>query len=79
VPDAAGPIRGGVALVERLGAESHVHLDVAGLARPLVVSIKETPPPPGSAWAVAPADGALHVFGPDGRRIENNFNRQEEA
>jgi multiple sugar transport system ATP-binding protein len=79
VPDAAGPIRGVVALVERLGAESHVHLDVAGLARPLVVSIKETPPLPGSAWAVAPADGALHVFGADGRRIENNFNQQEEA
>jgi multiple sugar transport system ATP-binding protein len=71
VPDASGPIRGVVALVERLGAESHVHLDVAGLCRPLVVSVKDAPPAPGSAWAVAPADGALHVFGPDGARMEN--------
>jgi multiple sugar transport system ATP-binding protein len=71
VPDAAGPIRGVVALVERLGAESHVHLDVAGLSRPLVVSVKDAPPLPGSVWAVAPADGALHVFGPDGARMEN--------
>jgi multiple sugar transport system ATP-binding protein len=72
VPDAGGPIRGTVALVERLGAESHVHLEVAGLSRPLVVSIKDAPPLPGSAWAVAPKDGALHVFGPDGARFENN-------
>jgi multiple sugar transport system ATP-binding protein len=79
VPDAAGPIRGVVALVERLGAESHVHLDVAGLARPLVAAIRDAPPPPGSPWAVAPVHGALHVFGPDGNRIENNLNRQEEA
>jgi multiple sugar transport system ATP-binding protein len=70
VADAAGPIRGVVALVERLGAESHVHLDVPGLSRPLVVSVKDAPPAPGSAWAVAPVDGALHVFGPDGARIE---------
>jgi len=79
VPDAAGPIRGVVALVERLGAEAHVHLDVAGLARPLVAVIRDVPPSPGSPWAVAPAHGALHVFGPDGKRIENNLNRQEEA
>jgi multiple sugar transport system ATP-binding protein len=81
VPDAAGPIRGVVALVERLGAESHVHLDVAGLSRPLVVSVKDAPPAPGSTWAVAPADGALHVFGPDGARMENkSINRvMEEA
>jgi multiple sugar transport system ATP-binding protein len=79
VPDAEGPIRGVVALVERLGAESHVHLDVAGLSRPLVAATRDAPPLPGSAWAVAPAHGALHVFGPDGKRIENNLNRQEEA
>jgi multiple sugar transport system ATP-binding protein len=72
VPEAGGAIRGTVALVERLGAESHVHLDVAGLDRPLVVSVKDAPPAPGSAWAVKPVDGALHVFGPDGARIENN-------
>jgi multiple sugar transport system ATP-binding protein len=70
VPDAGAAIRGTVALVERLGAESHVHLDVPGLSRPLVVSIKTEPPAPGSDWAVAPADNALHVFGPDGARID---------
>jgi multiple sugar transport system ATP-binding protein len=81
VADAAGAIRGVVALVERLGAESHVHLDVPGLSRPLVVSVKDAPPAPGSAWAVAPVGGTLHVFGPDGARIENNpINRvMEEA
>jgi multiple sugar transport system ATP-binding protein len=81
VPEAAGPIRGVVALVERLGAESHVHLDVAGLSRPLVASVKDAPPAPGSMWAVAPADGALHVFGPDGARMDNkSINRvMEEA
>jgi multiple sugar transport system ATP-binding protein len=72
VPDAGGAIRGTVALVERLGAESHVHLDVAGLSRPLVVSVKDAPPAPGSAWAVRPVADALHVFGPEGARIENN-------
>jgi multiple sugar transport system ATP-binding protein len=72
VPDAGGAIRGTVALVERLGAESHVHLDVAGLSRPLVVSVKDAPPAPGSAWAVRPVADALHVFGPGGARIENN-------
>ena len=70
VPQPDGPVRGNVVLVERLGAESHVHLEVAGLARPLVVSIKAEPPAPGSAWAVAPVQGALHVFGPDGLRID---------
>jgi multiple sugar transport system ATP-binding protein len=70
-PDGGGPIRGTVALVERLGAESHVHLEVPGLARTLVVSTKDAPPAPGSAWAVAPAGGAIHVFGADGLRMEN--------
>ncbi|NIA52995.1 sn-glycerol-3-phosphate ABC transporter ATP-binding protein UgpC [Massilia sp. TW-1] len=71
VPDGGGPIRGTVALVERLGAESHVHLDVPGLARALVVSTKDAPPAPGSAWAVAPVADAIHVFGTDGARLEN--------
>jgi multiple sugar transport system ATP-binding protein len=70
VPDPDGPLRGSVALVERLGAESHVHLDVAGLSKPLVVSIKVEPPAAGSAWAVRPVEGALHVFGADGMRID---------
>jgi multiple sugar transport system ATP-binding protein len=70
VPAADGPIRGIVALVERLGSESHVHLDVDGLSRPLVVSTKEAPPAPGSGWAITPARGAVHVFGTDGARID---------
>jgi multiple sugar transport system ATP-binding protein len=37
-----------------------------------VVSTKDAPPAPGSRWAVALAEGALHVFGPDGARIDNN-------
>jgi multiple sugar transport system ATP-binding protein len=70
VPDADGPIRGKVVLVERLGAESHVHLDVAGLSRPLVVAIKDEPPRDDIAWAVRPVAGKLHVFGHDGQRLE---------
>jgi multiple sugar transport system ATP-binding protein len=69
LPDPQGPIRGSVALVERLGAESHVHLAVPGLASALVVAVKDEPPRADSAWAVRPAPGALHVFGSDGRRI----------
>jgi multiple sugar transport system ATP-binding protein len=68
--DPDGLVRGSVVLVERLGAASHVHLEVAGLSRPLVVSIKAEPPALGSAWAVRPVEGALHVFGPDGARID---------
>jgi multiple sugar transport system ATP-binding protein len=70
VPRADGQIRGTVVLVERLGGESHVHLEVNGLARPLVVSLKAEPPAPGTSWAIAPVEGALHVFGPDGARME---------
>ena len=69
-PDPDGPLRGVVVLVERLGSESHVHLEVAGLSKPLVVSSKDAPPVAGSAWAVRALQGALHVFGPDGARIE---------
>ena len=47
-----------------------MHLEVAGLSKPLVVSIKEAPPCVGKPWAVRPAPGALHVFGPDGARLE---------
>ena len=71
VADAQGPIRGTVVLVERLGAESHVHLEVQGLARPIVVAIKGEPPRADMPWAVRPVAGRLHVFGPDGRRIDD--------
>ncbi|SFU27747.1 ABC transporter ATP-binding protein [Pseudoduganella namucuonensis] len=69
VADADGPIRGTVLLVERLGAESHVHLGVKGLERPLVVAVKEDPPRDDTIWAVRPVAGRVHVFGPDGRRM----------
>ncbi len=71
VPDANGPVRGTVVLVERLGAESHVHLDVPGLARPLVVAIGGEPPRADLPWAVRPLEGRVHVFGQDGRRIDD--------
>jgi ABC-type sugar transport system ATPase subunit len=68
--DTAGPIEGKVLLVERLGAESYVHLAVAGLAQPLMVVVKGEPPHAGAAWRVSPVDGRLHVFDRTGRRIE---------
>jgi ABC-type sugar transport system ATPase subunit len=68
-PDARGAIRGKVALVERLGAESYVHLDVAGLERPLMVALKDEPPAAGAAWAVSPLPGMVHLFDSSGQRI----------
>ena len=70
VPDDAGPIGGKVLLVERLGAEAYVHVDVPGLDKPLMVVVKETPPDAGTAWRVCPAAGRLHVFDRDGLRLE---------
>ena len=69
VPDARGPLRGKVALVERLGAESYVHLDVQGMERPLLVALKDEPPAVGAAWSVAPLPGQVHVFDDAGARI----------
>ena len=68
-PDPQGPIRGSVLLVERLGAESHVHLSVPGLPQPLVVTVPGEPPRANTAWAVRPQPGRVYVFGEDGRRV----------
>jgi multiple sugar transport system ATP-binding protein len=68
--DPGGPLRGRVALVERLGAESHVHLAVPGLERPLVAAIHGDPPGVDSEWACRPASGRVHVFDSAGRRID---------
>jgi multiple sugar transport system ATP-binding protein len=79
VPDANGAIGGRVVLVERLGAEAHVHLEVAGLARPLVVALKGEPPADGAYWTVRPLEGKVHVFGADGQRIDGQDAVQEVA
>ncbi|CAN7323635.1 ABC transporter ATP-binding protein [Massilia sp. LjRoot122] len=70
-PDPDGPLRGTVALIERLGAESYVHLNVAGLATPLVVALRGDPPREDSAWAVRPAAGQIHVFDEQGLRVDS--------
>ena len=70
VPDPDGALRGSVLLIERLGAESYVHLSVPGLARPLVVALRGEPPREDSNWAVSPAAGHLHVFDEQGLRID---------
>jgi multiple sugar transport system ATP-binding protein len=69
-PDADGPLRGTVALIERLGAESYVHLNVPGLAQPLVVALRGDPPPEDGPWAVRPAAGQIHVFDQQGARVD---------
>ncbi|WP_082551746.1 ABC transporter ATP-binding protein [Massilia sp. Root351] len=69
-PDPDGVIDGQVLLVERLGAESYVHLAVAGLDKPLMVVVQDLPPAAGARWRVSPVIGRLHVFDQDGRRIE---------
>ncbi|MRV73164.1 sn-glycerol-3-phosphate ABC transporter ATP-binding protein UgpC [Duganella sp. FT92W] len=70
--DPGGPLRGRVALVERLGAESHVHLALPGVERPLVAAIHGEPPAVDSEWACRPAPGRVHVFDQAGRRIETD-------
>ncbi|QBE65879.1 ABC transporter ATP-binding protein [Pseudoduganella lutea] len=70
VPRPDGAIRGEVLLVERLGAESYVHLAVPGLDKPLMVVVQGEPPAARSAWAVSPVPGTLHVFDSAGLRIE---------
>ena len=57
-------------LVERLGAESYVHLAVPDLDKPLMVVVQDDPPQAGARWRVSPVAGRVHVFGPDGLRIE---------
>ena len=71
-PDAGKPgaIDGEVLLVERLGAESYVHLAVAGLAKALLVVVRGEPPAAGARWRVSPMAGRLHVFNQAGLRIE---------
>ncbi|NVM79659.1 multiple sugar transport system ATP-binding protein [Duganella sp. SG902] len=69
VPDANGAIPGQVLLVERLGAESYVHLAVAGLERPLMVVVQGEPPAAGASWRVSPVAGRLHVFDQAGLRM----------
>jgi multiple sugar transport system ATP-binding protein len=69
VADPHGAIQGEVILVERLGAESYVHLAVAGLARPLMVVVKGEPPAANAAWRVGPMAGRVHVFDDGGARI----------
>ncbi|TWI69251.1 multiple sugar transport system ATP-binding protein [Pseudoduganella lurida] len=69
VADPQGPIRGQVQLVERLGAESYVHLAVAGLEKPLVIVVHGEPPALNEAWQVAPVPGRLHVFDGAGLRM----------
>ena len=68
-PARDGALRGTVTLVEHLGAESHVHLSVPGIARPVVVAVRGEPPREDSIWAVAPEAGQMHVFDELGKRI----------
>ena len=70
VPDPDGALRGSVLLIERLGAESYVHLSVPGIARPLVVALRGDPPREDSNWAVSPVAGHIHVFDEQGLRID---------
>jgi multiple sugar transport system ATP-binding protein len=69
VADPQGAIQGEVILVERLGAESYVHLAVPGLAKPLMVVVKGEPPVANAAWRVSPMAGRVHVFDEAGLRI----------
>jgi multiple sugar transport system ATP-binding protein len=43
---------------------------VAELDKPLMVVVQEDPPQAGTRWRVSPVAGRVHVFGPDGGRID---------
>ena len=65
-PQADGPLRLEVAVVEELGATRYLHGRCAGQA--LCVEWREAPaPPPGAVVPLAPT--ALHTFDADGRRL----------
>ncbi|MEM9783461.1 MAG: ATP-binding cassette domain-containing protein, partial [Pseudomonadota bacterium] len=68
VPADDGPIRGAVTLVEELGEVHLVHIDLgqAGLVAKLsgAAGVRR-----GEPLALAPADGACHLFGADGNRL----------
>jgi len=66
---ADGPLRATLLLVERLGAESLLHLAVPGLAQALVASVKDAPPPEGSAVRLDVRPGRLHLFDAAGMRM----------
>ncbi len=66
---ADAPVQGVVQLIERLGAESLVHVAVPGLDRPLVAAVRETPPAEGTRCGLLAADNAIHVFDSKQRRI----------
>ena len=70
VADPHGAIEGTVLLVERLGAESYVHLAVPGLDKPLMVVVSDEPPTVDARWRVTPVAGRMHVFDRDGLRME---------
>jgi ABC-type sugar transport system ATPase subunit len=70
VAEPHGAIQGEVLLVERLGAESYVHLAVPGLDKPLMVVVHGEPPAPRSSWAVSPMPATVHVFDSAGLRLE---------
>jgi multiple sugar transport system ATP-binding protein len=69
VADSAGVIAGTVLLVERLGAESYVHVQVGGLDKSLMVVVQGEPPVTGGAWRLNPMAGRLHVFDHGGARV----------
>ena len=70
VADPQGAIEGTVLLVERLGAESYVHLAVPGLDKPLMVVVSDEPPTVDARWRVAPVAGRVHVFDRNGLRMD---------
>ena len=67
-----GQIPGRIALVERLGDSSYVHIDVEGLSTPVIVSAHESPAPRESANVALEleANGLLY-FDNAGKRLES--------
>jgi multiple sugar transport system ATP-binding protein len=66
--DAAGPLQARVSVVETLGPETYVYLDVAGRTLCARVDRSERLAPNDALRLDVPAS-AIHLFGEDGRRL----------
>ncbi|MEO0606125.1 MAG: TOBE domain-containing protein, partial [Myxococcota bacterium] len=65
-----GDLQGPVLLVERLGDESLLHVDVEGADAPVVVSTIVAPPDTGATVHLALPEDRLLFFGEDGTTLE---------
>ncbi|MEM6930068.1 MAG: ABC transporter ATP-binding protein [Myxococcota bacterium] len=70
IVEARGDLQGRVVLIERLGDESLLHVDVEGAESPVVASTIAAPPEAGATVHLALPEDRLLYFGEDGATLE---------